>query len=139
MARSELSSHRGQRPTRATSEHISSVMKSNRSRGTFPERLMAKELRRLGLTNFATNVASLPGKPDLVFPLERAAVFVYGCFWHRCDRCGIRLPRTHQDYWRRKLEGNRRRDRRVREALRREGWRVLTVWECALQSRPDTS
>src|SRR2546422_6891756 len=122
------------KPPPATSAFVSRVMKSNRDRGTAPEQLLRIELQRLGLENFIMNVDFLTGKPDFVFPFERAAIFVHGCFWHRHGRCRIALPRTHRTYWRRKLDANRRRDRRVRDALRGQGWHVLTVWECNLKA-----
>jgi DNA mismatch endonuclease (patch repair protein) len=78
---------------------------------------------------------SLPGKPDFTFRKERVALFVDGCFWHGCPRCH-RAPRERADYWAGKVAGNRRRDRRVAEALREAGWRVMRVWEHALASEP---
>ena len=74
----------------------------------------------------------LPGKPDLVFPRYQAVIFVNGCFWHGhgCPRC--RMPSSNTAYWHGKIARNVARDRAVRELLLTEGWRVLTIWECAL-------
>jgi DNA mismatch endonuclease (patch repair protein) len=66
--------------------------------------------------------------PDFVFPREKVAVFVDGCFWHACPRHGTK-PRSQNRYWRLKLEGNVRRDHRVNKALRSRGWRVVRIWE----------
>jgi DNA mismatch endonuclease (patch repair protein) len=76
---------------------------------------------------YRLHVADLPGKPDLVFTRRGRVIFVHGCFWHqhRCSR-GNRMPKTHKSYWTKKLEANRRRDRRHRAAL----WHVMTIWEC---------
>lgn len=69
----------------------------------------------------------------MVFPRYRAAVFVHGCFWHGHDCPLFKVPETRRDFWSAKIAGNRARDSRNRDALVREGWRVLTVWECALK------
>jgi DNA mismatch endonuclease (patch repair protein) len=73
----------------------------------------------------------MPGSPDLVVSDRRAAIFVHGCFWHR-HYCQVkrRGPVTNGTYWRKKIERNQKRDRRVTRILRRRGWRVLVIWEC---------
>lgn len=76
----------------------------------------------------------LTGRPDFVFPALRLAAFVDGCFWHSCPR-HCRLPGDNAAFWRRKLESNRKRDRVVNRALRREGWRVLRIWEHELKAK----
>ena len=71
--------------------------------------------------------------PDLVFPKRKAVVFVHGCFWHRHEGCRYTTtPRTNEDFWRQKFQGNVARDRRHAEMLHALGWRVV-VWECALK------
>jgi DNA mismatch endonuclease (patch repair protein) len=76
----------------------------------------------------------LPGRPDLVFAGRRKVIFVHGCFWHRHAACALaRLPKSRRDFWVPKLEANRERDERNRRALARDGWKVLTVWECQLK------
>jgi DNA mismatch endonuclease (patch repair protein) len=73
----------------------------------------------------------LPGRPDLVFPKYKTAVFVHGCFWHRHSRCRFATnPATNVKFWTAKFSENMARDRRVQTQLRREGWRILVVWEC---------
>jgi DNA mismatch endonuclease (patch repair protein) len=74
------------------------------------------------------NVRGLPGSPDVVVPRIRLAVFADGCFFHMCPIHG-RLPKSRVDFWRRKLEGNVRRDRSTRRALRALGWTVWSIWE----------
>jgi DNA mismatch endonuclease, patch repair protein len=76
----------------------------------------------------------LPGKPDFVWPAHRVALFVHSCFWHGCPK-HLRAPKSRQEYWDSKIAGNRKRDRRVRRALRELGWRVVVLWEHDL--RPD--
>lgn len=85
---------------------------------------------------FRLHRRDLPGTPDLVFPRRRKIVFVHGCFWHRHPDPGCRLarmPKSRQDYWRPKLEGNRARDVLKEAALVETGWDVMTVWECELR------
>jgi DNA mismatch endonuclease, patch repair protein len=78
---------------------------------------------------------SLPGTPDLVFRLRKKVIFVHGCFWHRHQGCALaRLPKSRLDFWRPKLEGNRRRDVRNQARLRRDGWGSMTVWECQISN-----
>lgn len=71
----------------------------------------------------------VPGHPDFYFPEHRLALFVDGCFWHACPKCRRRMPSTRADFWRDKIEGNRRRDNRVRRQLWSQGYHVMRVWE----------
>ena len=73
-------------------------------------------------------------RPDFVFPKSRMAVFVDGCFWHGCPKHATK-PKSNAAFWRKKISGNQIRDRRVNRALRRANWRVVRIWECALQKR----
>lgn len=104
-----------------------------KGRDTGPEKVVGGLLRSLGY-RFQTQ-GELPGRPDFVFTRRKAVVFVHGCFWHRHQAaCPLaRLPKSRLDFWIPKLEGNRRRDRRYRDALRKKGWRTLVVWECQLR------
>jgi DNA mismatch endonuclease (patch repair protein) len=70
----------------------------------------------------------VPGKPDFYFPRYRLAIFVDGCFWHACPNCG-RIPKSNVEFWRTKIDQNRRRDNRVRRQMRRLGFHVVRVWE----------
>lgn len=75
----------------------------------------------------------LPGKPDLVFPRHKVALFVHGCFWHRHEGCKVATtPKSNTDFWLGKFDKNVSRDERVRSQLEELGWRVLVVWECEL-------
>ena len=122
----------------------SAVMARIRSRGNrATELVLAALLRRHGLTGWRRHLeirAAAAGRrrfrvrPDFVFRRQRVALFVDGCFWHGCPRHGT-LPAGHRPFWRRKLAGNRARNRRVNRALRRLGWRVVRVWEHEL-ARP---
>ena len=81
---------------------------------------------------------NLPGRPDIVLPRHRAALFVHGCFWHRHAGCSAAsFPRTRQEYWRRKFERNVARDRRHQRTLKKQGWRCIVVWECQIVRQPE--
>jgi DNA mismatch endonuclease (patch repair protein) len=79
--------------------------------------------------------SKLPGKPDIVFPESKVAVFIDGCFWHRCP-IDFREPSTRRAFWRRKIEGNVKRDREVTKALKEAGWRVKRFWEHDVRKNP---
>jgi DNA mismatch endonuclease, patch repair protein len=105
-------------------------MSSIRGRDTRPELLVRSYLHRAGL-RFRLHARDLPGRPDLVFPRHRAAVFVHGCFWHRHDGCRFTTtPATRVAFWRDKFRQNVVRDTRNAALLRSAGWRVFTIWEC---------
>jgi DNA mismatch endonuclease Vsr len=75
----------------------------------------------------------LPGKPDLVFSSRQKVIFLHGCFWHG-HPCRLgRLPKSRREYWVSKINGNRARDEKHKKALRKLGWKSLTVWECELK------
>ena len=112
----------------------SRMMAGITGKNTKPEIAVRKALHRMGY-RFRLHSKRLPGKPDLVFPKHQAAVFVNGCFWHGHDCHLFRLPATRSDFWREKIEANRKRDARNRERLRDEGWRVAEIWECAIRGR----
>lgn len=110
----------------------SEIMAKVRSKDSRPELLVRKVVFALGY-RYRLHQKELPGCPDLVFRSSRKIIFVHGCFWHRHARCALaRLPKSRLDFWVPKLEGNRQRDQKVRRALARRGWQVLTVWECQL-------
>ena len=108
------------------------MMSRIRGRNTKPELMIRKALHARGF-RYRVNVASLPGKPDILLPRYRSAILVHGCFWHGHDCPLFRLPATRREFWEAKISRNRERDGEVLKALRAGGWRCLTVWECALR------
>ena len=100
-------------------------------KNTRPEMLVRSALHRVGL-RYRVNVKGLPGTPDLVFPRFGAVVFVHGCYWHFHGCYKSTVPKTNQSFWYEKFRANRNRDERKCTDLRRRGWRVLVIWECAL-------
>jgi DNA mismatch endonuclease (patch repair protein) len=108
-------------------------MRRVKGRDTAPELKVRRALTALG-ARYRLHRADLPGKPDIVMPGRRLAIFVHGCFWHGHDCArGARVPKANRDYWVGKVERNRARDAYSREALASLGWRVETIWECDLK------
>ncbi len=106
-----------------------------RSRDTRPEREVRRLLTGLGY-RYRLQYGKLPGRPDFAFPGRRKVLWVHGCFWHRHSGCKLaRLPKSRQEFWVAKLEGNRERDQRVQAEVRAMGWHTSTVWECELRDR----
>ncbi|MBB4284276.1 DNA mismatch endonuclease (patch repair protein) [Agrobacterium tumefaciens] len=101
---------------------------------TKPELMVRHALHAKGL-RYKLHSRDLPGKPDLVFPKYRAVVFVHGCFWHRHDCHLFKWPSTRQEFWAEKISRNVLNDDLAMAKLRENGWRIGTVWECALKGR----
>ena len=115
-----------------TAEQRRENMRRVRGRDTKPEMVVRRGLHARGL-RYCLHDATLPGRPDLVFPRYRTVAFIHGCFWH-LHGCAIStVPNTRHDFWLKKLSGNARRDRKSIDVLQAEGWRVLVIWECALR------
>lgn len=105
----------------------SQLMARIRGRDTSPERILRKELWLAGL-RYRVNHPTSAGRPDIVFPRQRIAIFVDGCFWHGCPNHYVR-PRSRCDFWTEKLRVNFERDCRQSQVLENEGWKVYRVWE----------
>ncbi len=111
----------------------SALMARIRGTDTKPEVFVRSALHRAGF-RFRLHGRTLPGRPDIVLPKHRTVVFVHGCFWHRHGCALSSEPATRRAFWREKFARNVARDKRTAAALRRAGWRVLTVWECSLRT-----
>ena len=116
-----------------TAEKRSAVMARVKARDTGPELVVRRLLWRLG-ARYRLDRRDLPGRPDIVMPGRKLAVFVHGCFWHGHDCVrGARVPKANRDYWTAKIGRNRARDIETRAKLEALGWRVEAVWECDLK------
>ena len=105
-------------------------MRRIRSRDTAPEMVVRRLVHGMGF-RYRLNCPELPGKPDLVFPRLGKIIEVRGCFWHQHPGCiDSHVPKSRPEYWKPKLKRNTDRDSRNVRALRRAGWRLLTVWAC---------
>lgn len=113
-------------------EHTTRSMRSNKRKDTGPELKLRKALRDAGFPGYRLQW-DIPGRPDICYPGRKVAIFVNGCFWHRCPYCNLQIPKHNHDYWVHKFETNVLRDRRVQEELRQQGWTVIVVWECEIK------
>lgn len=116
-------------------EQRSRIMRAVKGRDTAPELIVRRLVYGLGY-RYRLHRKDLPGKPDLVFPRLHKVVFVHGCFWHghNCAR-GARVPVKNRDYWTKKIEGNKKRDKAARAALMMLGWKVTVLWECRIKDQ----
>lgn len=114
-------------------EKRSLIMAAVHSENTGPEMAVRKMVHRLGY-RYRLHVATLPGRPDLVFPGRRKVIFVHGCFWHRHRKCRYATsPKTRRTFWKAKFDLNVERDGRNTRELKRMDWAVMTVWQCELK------
>ena len=90
-------------------------------------------LVRMGIGGWTTECC-LPGKPDLLFPKQRLAIFLDGCFWHGCSKCG-HIPKTNSLFWQTKISLNRKRDRKNTRLLRIKDWKVIRIWEHSISQK----
>lgn len=107
----------------------SEIMAKVRSRDTGPEMQVRRSLHRAGY-RFRVHRADLPGRPDLLFPRYKIALFVHGCFWHYHGCKKSKLPKTNIAYWTDKIQRNVSRDNRVRRDLEHLGWKWRVIWQC---------
>lgn len=109
-----------------SSSQRSYCMSRIRERDTKPEITLRKALWGLGYRYCLGS--KLPGKPDVVFPRYHVALFIDGCFWHKCP-IHFQMPKENQEFWDRKLSANVQRDKEVERMLNEEGWKVIRIWE----------
>lgn len=112
----------------------SRMMANITGRNTKPELFIRSELHKQGF-RFRIHVKKVKGTPDLILKKYSALIFVHGCFWHGHDCRYFKLPETRKEFWKNKIEGNKNRDANIIAALKKDGWRICVVWECALRSK----
>ena len=109
-------------------------MSKIRGRDTTPEIIVRRELRKLGIKNYRTRT-DVRGKPDIVFPARKLAVFIDGCFWHKCP-VDYQAPATRYGFWTKKINENVARDASVNSLLSGAGWVVIRIWEHEVRRNP---
>jgi DNA mismatch endonuclease (patch repair protein) len=115
-----------------SAEKRSALMSRIRGRDTKPELIVRRLVHALGY-RFRLHRRDLPGAPDLTFPGRKKVVFIHGCFWHQHQGCRFAYkPKSNVEFWKQKLTGNTRRDARVVQELREQGWSPLVIWECEI-------
>lgn len=108
-------------------------MSQIRSKNTKPEEIVRKYLFSKGF-RYRKNDKRYPGRPDIILPKYKTVIFVNGCFWHMHDGCPkFVMPKSNIEYWKPKLERNKRHDIENKIALEKQGWKVIVVWECDLK------
>jgi DNA mismatch endonuclease (patch repair protein) len=109
-------------------------MSQIKGKDTKPEMLVRKFLHARGF-RYKLHDKTLPGKPDLVLPKYKTVIFIHGCFWHGHEGCSYYVvPKTRTDWWLNKINGNIANDQKAIAALEKEGWKIITIWECDLKA-----
>ncbi|WP_347218371.1 DNA mismatch endonuclease Vsr [Chryseobacterium sp.] len=110
-------------------------MSKIKGKDTKPEMLVRKFLFANGF-RYRLHDKKLPGKPDIVLPKYKTVIFVHGCFWHGHEGCKyFVVPKTRTEWWLNKIDSNIKNDQKAHIALQKDGWKVLTIWECDLKSK----
>ncbi len=105
-----------------------------KGKNTKPEMLVRRYLHANGF-RYRLHVKGMPGKPDIVLPKYKTVIFVHGCFWHGHEGCKYYVvPKTRTDWWLNKINGNIANDAKANKAIKKEGWKIITLWECDLKS-----
>ncbi len=120
-----------------TKEKRSEVMSRIRSKNTKPEKILRSLLHKQGY-RFRIHRKDLPGKPDIIFPSKKIAIYVHGCFWHFHNDCPEgKIPKTNSQFWELKFDKNIKRDKKHLREMHRNKWKTLVVWECQIEKRPE--
>lgn len=113
----------------------SEVMSKVTAKDTRPEVKVRKFLFSKGF-RYRKNDKRFPGKPDIILPKYKTAIFVHGCFWHHHDNCrAAALPQTNCEFWKDKMETNVKRDRKNQKDLKELGWKIIIIWQCQIKNR----
>ena len=129
---------RDKRSPKPLNDSTSKVMSANKAKNTKPELLLRKALWKKGHKGYRLNWNKVPGRPDIAFPSRKLAIFVNGCYWHRCPECNLPLPKSNTKFWKEKFERNQQRDRMKTAELIRLGWKdPLVFWECDINKNLD--
>lgn len=121
----------------ASSSATRKTMQANKCKNTKPELELRRLLRQAGYPGYRLHWKKAPGHPDIAYPGRKVAVFVNGCFWHRCPHCNPPVPKSNAEFWKAKFTANQERDARKAAELEAGGWTVVTLWECRLKTSPD--
>ena len=118
-----------------TQEQRKYNMSRIRAKNTGPEIKLRKLLFARGIRGYRIHF-DLPGKPDIVFTRKKIALFIDGCFWHKCPVC-FQEPETRKEFWIKKIRSNIERDKKVNEQLSNDGWTVIRIWEHEIKKEPE--
>lgn len=115
-----------------SSDKISYIMSTIKQKNTKPEMAIRRALFALGIKGYRLHLSKIPGKPDLAFVSKKLAIFIHGCFWHRCPYCNLPTPKSNTTYWLEKFEKNVSRDGKKIQALKELNWDIVVIWECQI-------
>ncbi len=115
-------------------EITSRIMSTIKNKNTKPEIILRKSLFVNKMKGYRLHWGKVPGKPDICYPGRKIAIFVNGCFWHRCPFCNPSIPKSHTDFWISKFKKNVERDNFKIQQLKDKGWKVLVMWECKINN-----
>lgn len=116
-----------------TKKQRSYCMSRIRAKDTQPEIILRNAISGAGIKGYRLNYKLL-GKPDIVFTKRKIAIFIDGCFWHKCPKCFIK-PETNRKFWNEKIESNIKRDKIVNAKLKGKGWKVIRIWEHEIKNQ----
>ena len=114
-------------------EITSKIMSRIKGKNTKPEITLRQEMWKIGIKGYRLHWKKASGRPDIAFPSKKVAIFVNGCYWHRCPNCNPSFPKTHQDFWKEKFKQNKERDKNKINDLQEDGWKVIVIWECKIK------
>lgn len=114
-------------------QHATNSMRANKRKNTKPEIIVRKALREAGFPGYRIEWP-VPGKPDICYPGKHVAIFINGCFWHRCPYCNPSVPKHNHEFWVEKFSQNVSRDTKNYRLLEESGWTVVIIWECEIKS-----
>ena len=120
-----------------TQEQRKYNMSRIKGKNTGPEVKLRKLLFAHGIRGYRVHY-DLSGKPDIVFVKKKLAIFIDGCFWHKCPVC-FRVPETRKEFWMKKIQSNIDRDKKVNEQLKNDGWTVIRIWEHEIKKEPENA
>lgn len=115
-------------------ELTSRIMSAIRGKNTKPEIMFRKALYKNNIRGYRVHWKKAVGNPDIAFVSKKIAIFVHGCFWHRCPHCHPHVPKSHSYYWQDKFNKNVQRDIRYQEQLKKLGWETIVIWECQIKN-----
>ncbi len=124
---------RDNRSPEPSSVGVSNIMSANKAKNTKPELYLRKLLRDKGYKGYRINYKIIPGSPDICFVSKKCAIFVHGCFWHRCPYCKLNFPKSNNAFWKAKFDRNETRDKEKIDKLNSMGWNTCVIWECQLK------
>lgn len=120
-----------------TPEQRAYNMSMIRGKNTGPEVKLRKMLWTEGIRGYRIHY-NLPGKPDITFTKKKIAIFIDGCFWHKCPIC-FQEPETRKEFWMEKIQSNVGRDKKINEQLKNDGWTVIRIWEHEIRKEPENA